>query len=297
MSAIRVDRLKKSFGDVVAVDDVTFEVQQGETFGLLGPNGAGKTTTINMIVGALRPDSGQVRVNGEDDPTRPTVRRSIGVAPQSLALYNELTGEENLAFFGRLYGIAKEKLAERVEWGLAFAGLTDRRKHRAGTYSGGMQRRLNMVCGLMHDPRVVVLDEPTVGVDPQSRNLLFENIEALKRDGRTILYTTHYMEEAERLCDRVAIMDHGKLLAMDTVHNLLREHGGPSMVEIEFDDRPSGLEALGGAWDKGRWRVQTESPVALLGKASAAGQLANVSIRRANLEAVFLNLTGRSLRD
>jgi ABC-2 type transport system ATP-binding protein len=297
MNAIRVDRLKKSFGDVIAVDDVTFEVRPGETFGLLGPNGAGKTTTINMIVGALRPDSGQVRVNDQDDPTRPEVRRSIGVAPQSLALYTELTGEENLVFFGRLYGIKKEKLAERVEWALAFAGLTDRRKHRAGTYSGGMQRRLNLVCGLMHDPRVVVLDEPTVGVDPQSRNLVFENIEALKREGRTILYTTHYMEEAERLCDRVAIMDRGKLLAMDTVHNLLRQHGGPATVEIEFDDRPSGLEALGGAWDKGRWRVQTESPVALLGKASAAGQLANVSIRRANLEAVFLNLTGRSLRD
>ncbi len=297
MSAIRVDRLRKSFGDVVAVDDVTFEVRPGETFGLLGPNGAGKTTTINMIVGALRPDSGQVQVNGEDDPTRPSVRQNIGVAPQSLALYVELTGEENLDFFGRLYGLAKEKLAERVEWALGFAGLADRRKHRVGTYSGGMQRRLNMVCGLMHDPRVVVLDEPTVGVDPQSRNLLFDNIEALKREGRTILYTTHYMEEAERLCDRVAIMDRGKLLAMDTVHNLLRQHAGPATVEIEFDDRPSGLEALGGAWDKGRWRVQTESPVALLGKASAAGQLANVSIRRANLEAVFLNLTGRSLRD
>jgi ABC-2 type transport system ATP-binding protein len=297
MSAIKVDHLKKSFGAVAAVDDVTFEVRPGETFGLLGPNGAGKTTTINMIVGALAPDSGQVRVNGQEDPTRPEVRRSIGVTPQALALYTELTGEENLVFFGRLYGIPKNKLAERVDWALAFAGLTDRRKDRVGTYSGGMQRRLNLVCGLMHDPRVVVLDEPTVGVDPQSRNLLFENIEALKREGRTVLYTTHYMEEAERLCDRVAIMDRGKLLAMDTVHNLLRQHGGPATVEIEFDDRPSGLESLGGAWDKGRWRAQTESPVALLAKASAAGQLANVSIRRANLEAVFLSLTGRSLRD
>ena len=297
MSAIQVSHLKKSFGAVAAVDDVTFEVRPGETFGLLGPNGAGKTTTISMIVGALRPDSGQVRVNGQDDPTRPAVRREIGVAPQSLAIYSELTGEENLTFFGRLYGLAKQRLADRVEWALAFAGLSDRRKHRAGTYSGGMQRRLNLVCGLMHDPRVVVLDEPTVGVDPQSRNLLFESIEALKREGRTVLYTTHYMEEAERLCDRVAIMDRGKLLALDTVHNLIRQHGGPATVEIEFDDRPTGLESLGGAWDKGRWRIQTESPVALLGKASAAGQLANVSIRRANLEAVFLSLTGRSLRD
>jgi ABC-2 type transport system ATP-binding protein len=297
MSAVRVDHLRKSFGDLVAVDDVTFEVRPGETFGLLGPNGAGKTTTISMIVGALRPDSGQVRLDGQVDPTRPAVRRAVGVAPQSLALYAELTGEENLLFFGRLYGLTGEKLAERAEWALRFAGLADRRKDRAGTYSGGMQRRLNLVCGLLHDPRVVVLDEPTAGVDPQSRNLLFENIESLKLEGRTVIYTTHYMEEAERLCDRVAILDKGKLLALDTVQGLLRTHGGLATVEIEFEDRPSGLEGLGGAWDKGRWRVQTESPVALLEKASASGQFANVSIRRANLEAVFLSLTGRSLRD
>jgi linearmycin/streptolysin S transport system ATP-binding protein len=297
MSAIRVENLQKRFGDVVAVDGVTFEVRPGETFGLLGPNGAGKTTTIHMIVGALHPDGGRVHLDGNADPTRPEVRRTVGVAPQSLALYAELTGEENAAFFGRLYGLAGERLAERVEWALRFAGLAERRKDRAGTYSGGMQRRLNLVCGLMHDPKVVVLDEPTAGVDPQSRNLLFENIESLKREGRTILYTTHYMEEAERLCDRVAILDRGKLLALDTVHNLLRRHGGLATVEIEFEDRPSGLEALGGAWDRGRWRVQTEEPVALLERASAAGHLANVSIRRANLEAVFLSLTGRSLRD
>jgi ABC-2 type transport system ATP-binding protein len=160
-----------------------------------------------------------------------------------------------------------------------------------------MQRRLNLVCGLLHDPPVVVMDEPTVGVDPQSRNLIFENIDELKLQGRTILYTTHYMEEAERLCDRVAIMDHGKILALDTVSSLLRQHGRLSTVEVEFADRPKSLEGLGGAWDKGTWRVQTEEPVQVLQRASAAGHLANVSIRRANLEHVFLQLTGRSLRD
>jgi ABC-2 type transport system ATP-binding protein len=297
MNAIQVDGLRKRFGDVVAVDGVSFEVRQGETFGLLGPNGAGKTTTISMIVGALRPDAGKVRLAGHEDPTRPAVRMQVGVAPQALALYSELTGEENIVFFGKLYGLTDEKLAERVEWALKFSGLVDRRKDRVHGYSGGMQRRLNLVCGLLHDPPIVVLDEPTAGVDPQSRNLLFENIEELKKLGRSILYTTHYMEEAERLCDRVAIMDRGKFLALDTVGSLVRQHGGHPTVEIEFEDRPSGLEALGGAWDKGRWRVQSEKPVHVLERAGAVGKFSNVSIRRANLEAVFLSLTGRSLRD
>ena len=297
MSAIRVDGLRKSFGDLIAVDGVTFDVRRGETFGLLGPNGAGKTTTIGMIVGTLRPDAGTVSLDGHEDPTQTSVRRQVGSAPQALALYEHLTGEENLAFFGRLYGLSGEALTARVDWALAFSGLADRRKDRVKNYSGGMQRRLNLVCGLLHDPPVIVLDEPTVGVDPQSRNLIFENIEELKRQGRTILYTTHYMEEAERLCERVAIMDHGKILALDTVDSLLRAYGGLPTVEIEFAERPSTLEGLGGAWDKGRWRLQTEQPVQVLERASAAGPLANVSIRRANLEAVFLHLTGRSLRD
>ena len=292
-----MEGLRKSYGDLVAVDGVSFDVRQGETFGLLGPNGAGKTTTIGMIAGMLRPDGGSVQLDGADDPTRAAVRRRIGVAPQALALYADLTGEENLAFFGRLYGLSGAKLKERIEWALAFSGLTERRKSRVNTYSGGMQRRLNLVCGLLHDPPVIVMDEPTVGVDPQSRNLIFENIDELKLQGRTILYTTHYMEEAERLCDRIAVMDHGKILALDTVNALLRAHGRASTVEIEFADRPKSLEGLGGSWDRGTWRVETEDPVQVLQRASAAGHFANVSIRRANLEHVFLQLTGRSLRD
>jgi linearmycin/streptolysin S transport system ATP-binding protein len=247
MSAIRVTDLGKSYGALVAVDGVSFEVARGETFGLLGPNGAGKSTTIGMIVGALRPDRGSVTVDGEADPTRPALRRRIGVAPQSLALYEDLTAEENLDFFGRLYGLSGARLKARVEWALAFAGLDDRRRDRVRTYSGGMQRRLNLVCGLIHDPPVLLMDEPTVGVDPQSRNAIFESIEALKREGRTIVYTTHYMEEAERLCDRVAIMDRGKILALDTLKGLLR--------------------------------------------------FSNLPIERADLESVFLHLTGRTLRD
>jgi len=253
MAAIEVRDLRKSYGSNVAVNGISFEVREGECLGLLGPNGAGKTTTLHMLVGTLRPDSGEVRIHGEPDPTRPSVRLRIGVAPQSLAIYQDLTGQENLEFFAKLYGLQGDRLRERVEMALEFVGLTARRKDRVATYSGGMQRRLNLVCGLLHDPQVILLDEPTVGVDPQSRNLLFDNIEALKRLGRTIVYTTHYMEEAERLCDRVAIVDHGAILALDTVENLRRTHGGPPVR-----------------------RVVEESP---------------------HLEAVFLNLTGRTLRD
>ncbi|MGE5175386.1 MAG: ABC transporter ATP-binding protein [Hyphomicrobiales bacterium] len=298
MGAIRVRDLVKRYGDLVAVDGVSFDVEPGETFGLLGPNGAGKSTTIGMIVGSLRPDSGTVTVDGETDPTRPAIRRKIGVTPQSIALYADLTAEENLAFFGSLYGLSGERLARRVEWALAFAGLADRRRDRVSGYSGGMQRRLNLVSCLLHDPPVILLDEPTVGVDPQSRNLLFESIEALKREGRTILYTTHYMEEAERLCDRVAILDHGKVLALDTVDALLRRHGGPPQVAIEFAKPVAGLESLGGEWDGGRWTVRTDRPVEAIERALGTGSaFEHVAIERASLETVFLNLTGRSLRD
>ena len=231
--AISVTGLRKAFGPIVAVDGVTFEIRRGETFGLLGPNGAGKTTTIGMIVGALRPDAGTVVVDGESDPTRHSVRRRIGTAPQAIALYGDLTGEENLRFFGALYGLSGARLRERVAWALEFSGLASRRRHRVAGYSGGMQRRLNLVAGLLHDPPVILLDEPTVGVDPQSRNHIFESIEALKRQGRTILYTTHYMEEAQRLCDRVGIIDRGKLLAVDAVDSLIERHGGEPVTRIE----------------------------------------------------------------
>ncbi|MGH7680668.1 MAG: ABC transporter ATP-binding protein [Candidatus Eiseniibacteriota bacterium] len=298
MAAIQVQNLRKTYGATVAVDGISFDVQAGECFGLLGPNGAGKSTTIHCVVGALRPDSGEVHIDGEADPTRPGVRRKIGVTPQSIAIYEDFTAEENLEFFGKLYGMGGQVLKERIEMALEFSGLTSRRKDRVSTYSGGMQRRLNLVCGILHDPPVILLDEPTVGVDPQSRNLIFENIEALKRLGRTIVYTTHYMEEAQRLCDRVAIVDQGKILALDSVENLLRSYGGAPTVEVEFAQRPSALDDLGGEWDGGRLRVQTDRPMDLLGRVAKEGSAyQSVSIERTNLEAVFLRLTGRKLRD
>jgi ABC-2 type transport system ATP-binding protein len=233
VSAIAVRDLRKTFGDIVAVDGVTFEIARGETFGLLGPNGAGKTTTINLVLGTLRPDAGTVAVDGEQDPARHAVRMRLGTAPQAIALYADLSAEENLRFFGSLYGLAGARLRERVEWALEFSGLAPRRRQRVGGYSGGMQRRLNLVSGLLHDPPVILLDEPTAGVDPQSRNHIFENIEALKREGRTVIYTTHYMEEAQRLCDRVGIIDRGRLLAVDTVEALIERHGGGAVTRVE----------------------------------------------------------------
>jgi ABC-2 type transport system ATP-binding protein len=295
---IRASDLHKRYGTTVAVDGVSFEIGAGETFGLLGPNGAGKTTTIHLLAGALQPDAGTVTINGAPDPTRPEVRRQLGVAPQALALYAELTAEENLAFFGKLYGLAGPGLRERVRWALEFAGLTERRAERVRTYSGGMQRRLNLACALVHDPPVLYLDEPTAGVDPQSRNHLFDAIEALAKQGRTILYTTHYMEEAQRLCDRVAVMDRGKILALDTVEGLIGRFGGRSVVEAELE-RPSDDPAvLPGTLAGTTLRFETDRPLEEVARLAAAGvAFRTLRVDRPDLEAVFLALTGRRLRD
>jgi linearmycin/streptolysin S transport system ATP-binding protein len=283
--ALAARALRKSYGSTVAVDGISFDVRRGETFGLLGPNGAGKSTTIHLLVGALRPDAGEVRIDGDGDPTVAEVRRRVGVAPQALALYEEMTGEENLTLFARLQGLCGARLAERVDWALRFAGLADRRKDRVKAYSGGMKRRLNLACALVHDPPVLLLDEPTAGVDPQSRNHLFEAIEGLKEKGRTILYTTHYMEEAERLCDRVAIVDHGKVLAIDDVDALIAAHGGVSVVEVEFEGEPPR-------------RIETQRPPETVAELARTGvTFTAIRVERPNLETVFLELTGRRLRD
>ncbi len=295
---IRAQDLRKVYGDLVAVDGISLEIQRGEAFGLLGPNGAGKTTTIHMLVGALSPDAGQIEMDGAADATRPDIRRRIGVAPQTLSLYEELTGAENLAFFGRMYRVRGGRLKERVAWGLAFAGLTERASDRVKTYSGGMKRRLNLACALVHDPAVLFLDEPTVGVDPQSRNYIFENIETLKQQGCTVVYTTHYMEEAQRLCDRVAIMDHGKVLALDAVETLIDRHGGASVIEAELERPPADASALPGRLDGTSLRIETERPLEVTAELTALGiRFLSLRIRRPDLETVFLALTGRSLRD
>ena len=232
---LSVRGLRKSYGDRVAVDGLSLEVRTGEAFGFLGPNGAGKSTTLSCMTGLLAPDAGEVLLDG-GSPTDPAVRKSLGIAPQSLALYPELSADENLRYFGRLHGLSGKRLSERVDWALQLAGLTDRRDDRVAAYSGGMQRRLNLACALVHEPRLVLLDEPTVGIDPQSRHHVFETIEGLRRSGLTIVYTSHQMEEVERLCDRIAIIDHGKLLACDTLPNLLALRPGAADLEAVFLD-------------------------------------------------------------
>jgi ABC-2 type transport system ATP-binding protein len=225
---LAITDLHKSFGGTRAVDGVSFAVERGQLVGLLGPNGAGKTTTVSMIAGVVTPDQGAVRidgaaVSGDSDP----VKRRLGLVPQDLALYDELTARANLHLFGSLYGVTGAALAEAIESVLRLVGLADRAGDRVKTFSGGMKRRLNLAAGLLHDPDILVLDEPTVGVDPQSRNAIFDNLEQLKARGKALLYTTHYMEEAERLADRIVIMDHGHVLANDTLNGLrARAHSG-----------------------------------------------------------------------
>lgn len=274
--------VRKAFGPVLAVDGLSLEVRPGEVFGLLGPNGAGKTTAVHLAVGLLVPDEGVVRVDGRD-PRWGSARAHIGLAPQSLAIYEELTGEQNLRFFGRMYGLRGRHLAERVGWALDFVGLKERAGARVETYSGGMKRRLNLAIALLHDPPLLLLDEPTVGVDPQSRHAIFENIGALREAGRTVVYTTHYMEEAQRLCDRVGILDDGRLLDVDTVEGLISRHGGRTRIRAEL--RSGVVERV------------SDDPVRDLVDLQQSGELVSFQVMRPDLEAVFLNLTGRRLRD
>jgi ABC-2 type transport system ATP-binding protein len=276
------DNVRKQYGSLVAVDGLSLTVHRGEVLGLLGPNGAGKSTTVNLAVGLLAPNGGRVMVNG-GDPRSADARRQLGVAPQALALYDMLSGRENLRFFGRMYGLRGDALADRVTWALDFVGLSDRAGDRVMTYSGGMKRRLNLAAGLVHDPELILLDEPTVGVDPHSRNQIFENILALKRLGRTLIYTTHYMEEAERLCDRVAVIDRGKLLAVGTVKELLAAHGVKPVLVAQTT--------------AGEHRAETPDPLGELNRLAATGTVLSFHMERATLEQVFLHLTGRSLRD
>jgi ABC-2 type transport system ATP-binding protein len=281
---LRLSGVRKRFGAIVAVDGLSLEVPAGEVFGLLGPNGAGKSTTIGMAVGLLRPDEGTVELEGFGNPCNAGVRRQIGMAPQALALYDEMTADENLSFFGSLYGLAGPALRARVSELLGLVGLTDRAGDAVKGYSGGMKRRLNLAAALMHDPPLVLLDEPTAGVDPQSRSAIFEIVRSLRERGRTVVYTTHYMEEAQRLCDRVGIIDHGKLLALDTVDGLISRYGGDSVVVVQRDGEPEE-------------RIETGEPVAVVTRELAKAEATGLRIERPDLEGVFLRLTGRKLRD
>lgn len=280
------DHVSKSFGDLRAVDDLSFELEAGEVFGLLGPNGAGKTTAINMAVGLLEPDEGVVRLAGEAfdrDPRQAENRRALGLAPQSIALYEELSATDNLRLFGRLHGLRGSRLDERVAACLDFADLREISKKAVSKFSGGMKRRLNLAVAIVHDPDVILLDEPTVGVDPQSRNAIFDRVEELRDGDKQIVYTTHYMEEAQRLCDRVAIIDRGRLMALETVQALIAAHGGPGALLVRRGD--------------GEERHETTDPVATLAELQQRRAVDHFQYLPPDLETVFLNLTGRALRD
>jgi ABC-2 type transport system ATP-binding protein len=307
---LSVSDVRKRYGAITAVDGLSFDVSAGECFGLLGPNGAGKTTTLSMIATLVRPDSGSVRVGGVDVAEDPeTVRRVLGLVPQDLSVYVDLTARENLAFFGRLYGVRGAALAERVRDALALSGLEDRAGDRVATFSGGMKRRLNFAIGLIHRPQLVLLDEPTVGVDPQSRNHLFDMVTGLAARGVTIVYTTHYMEEAERLCDRIAIVDHGKLAGVGTREELIATIGAHDHVDLQLGDGVSSeapavkaaMAGLGVTAREGALTIPVASAATLqdvLARCSAHGiPLRTVTLRKPDLEAVFLALTGRALRD
>lgn len=297
-STIVAEGLHKRYGDLHAVRGIDLTIGAGDSLALLGPNGAGKTTTLHMLVGVIRPDEGTIRIDDQPDPTRPEVRAGIGVAPQELSVYPELTAAENLRLFARLYGLSGKNLNTRVDWGIEFAGLKDRRADRVSTYSGGMKRRLNLACALVHEPRLLLCDEPTVGVDPQSRNHLFDCIEEIHRGGTTLIYTTHYMVEAERLCARVAIMDHGQILTVGTPDELIDQHGGEAVVRVTLGQPPEDLQALPGEIADNELTIPTTSPYETIDQLRTLNlDVRTLSVERPGLEQVFLALTGRSLRD
>jgi len=303
----------KSYGSRAAVSELSLFVGAGEIVGLLGPNGAGKSTTVAMLCGLVAADRGEVFVGVGSDREALTERsvapkRRIGVVPQEISIYENLRAAANLELFGALYGMSGKRLREHVAAALAFVGLSDRANDKPHTFSGGMKRRLNIAAALVHDPDILIVDEPTVGVDPQSRNAIFENLEELRRRGKALLYTTHYMEEAERLCDRIVIVDHGKVVASDTLAGIERLLPATLSLEIEVDgpvdldafSRLSGVEhpaqkdgvLRAAVADLGR-----DTPTVLAALAAQGRRVTRIGSARAGLEDVFLSLTGRALRD
>ena len=307
------EKLQKRFGTATAVAEVSLSARSGAVLGLLGPNGAGKSTTVNMLAGLLRPDRGTVRIDGillgtGADPTK----RRLGLVPQEIALFDELPARMNLETFGALYGLRGRALDARVAAVLDLTSLSDRARDPPKEFSGGMRRRLNIACSLLHEPQILLLDEPTVGVDPQSRNAIFETLEALAGAGRTLVYTTHYMEEVERLCDRVVVMDHGRVLADDTLKGLLAARTCRKQVDLEIRRAARRRGACGNAGSARRYTrrssrasssswprhdLGTAAPRVLERLAARGFSCRELTSRRANLEDVFLSLTGRSLRD
>jgi ABC-2 type transport system ATP-binding protein len=307
---VQIRDLARSFGSVEAVRGISLEIRAGETFGLLGPNGAGKTTTLSMLSTLLEPSRGDVRVFGAsvvEDPAE--VRRRVGLAPQQISLYPKLSAQENLEFFGRIHGLVAPVLQRRVERLLELVGLGPRRDDLAHTYSGGMQRRLNLACSMIHEPRLLLLDEPTAGVDPQSRENLFQVIHGIAAEGTTIVYTTHYIEEAERLCDRIAILDEGRIAAVGTLQELLALIGMGEVIEIRSAalEKDAGVleglaEVLKIERDRNVVRIFVDSAARALAPIASAvreagGEIESLEVYPVSLERVFMHLTGKALRD
>ncbi|HJR78895.1 MAG TPA: ATP-binding cassette domain-containing protein [Anaerolineales bacterium] len=314
MAAIlQVNNLVKKYGDFTAVKGISFDIKEGEVFSLLGPNGAGKTTTISMLSTLYTPTSGDATIGGHSITKKPmAVKQVIGIVPQEIALYEDLTARENLIFWGQMYGLSGKPLANRVDEVLEQVGLTDKAKNRVKTYSGGMKRRVNIGVGLLHKPRLLFMDEPTVGIDPQSRRAILDTVKDLNKQGMTVLYTTHYMEEAQELSDRVGIIDHGELIALGTQKELTQQVGETEtlILHIGENDDPEALaNSLKGIKDvleanASDHQVSIITPEAetvlasVVSKANERGiKIHSIDIREPNLEAVFLHLTGRALRD
>ena len=310
MALLKTSNLVKTFGTVRAVDGVSFAVRAGEIYGLLGPNGAGKTTTLSMIAGLLKPDAGEVEVDGASfwsDPVR--AKRIMGVVPQEVALYEELSGRENLEFWGRMAGLSAVEARTRAGELLAALTLTDRARDPLKTYSGGMKRRINLGCALLHRPRLLLLDEPTVGIDPQARANILEFIRALAASGTAILYTTHYLDEAELLCQRMGIIDHGRLLAEGTLGELQERLGGDRVFVLEADFKNASPDSWDGFHQRFRVIQKSEKQlvIAAIGARDPSDCLKellnlpvhveNVTLKRPSLNDVFLQLTGRELRE
>ncbi|WP_374358756.1 ABC transporter ATP-binding protein [Pseudoduganella danionis] len=308
---LSVNQLSKSYGARKAVDGVSFQVQQGQTVGLIGPNGAGKSTTVSMICGLLRSDSGSVLLNGAPvTQGASAAKQLIGYVPQDLALYDDLSSLENLKLFGALYGLKGAQLKQRCEQVLALVNLSDRAGDNPSTFSGGMKRRLNIAAALLHEPQLLILDEPTVGVDPQSRNAIFDTLEALQAQGCALIYTSHYMEEVERLADHLVIIDHGKVLADETPAALYQRLPAQAALQVELTvpaaaELVAALSALDGVRSVQASGQQLSIALADAAQAAAvlgwlAGQrvtLLHFATAKTSLENIFLNLTGRSLRD
>ena len=302
--------LKKSFEDRLAVDDVGFRIAAGEVYGLLGPNGAGKTTTMRMVCGLLTPDAGSITIAGRQAIGNLEVKSFIGYVPQDVALYPDLTARENLEFLGRLHGLRGKLLTERVEEALSLTDLADRRNDRLDSYSGGMKRRLNIAAGLLNHPKLLILDEPTVGVDPQSRHAILERVHEFGRQGLAVVYTTHYMEEAERVCTRVGIIDHGRLIAEGTRRELVSSLGAQDRIDLSAAGDPQKLAEVSKAVPGVTSAVVADHAVHLIAadgrhllpallEAAETAQVGvtSVEVVEPDLEAVFLHLTGTALRE